>query len=154
MAGVDPGSRLGVPVSLGIGALAVWRVSSLVVHEDGPANLVVRVRALVDRTPLAGVMDCFACTSVWVGGVVAVALFGGRLPAREVAVAAVALSGAAMLAERVLDVGRYDFLPEPETDSPLVTVVGLAGKDHATKLATAAHRGDLELNVKIADAST
>ena len=124
MAGVDPGSRLGVPVSLGIGALAVWRVSSLVVHEDGPANLVVRVRALVDRTPLAGVMDCFACTSVWVGGVVAVALFGGRLPAREVAVAAVALSGAAMLAERALatSVGD-DFMPEPETDSPLVTVV-------------------------------
>lgn len=121
---IDPRSTLGVAVSLVIGALAVWRVSSLVVHEDGPANLVVRARARVDRTPLAGVMDCFACTSVWVGGVVAVALFGDRLPAREVAVTAVALSGAAMFAERALAASEgEDYLPEPETDSPLVTVV-------------------------------
>lgn len=121
---VDPRSRLGVPVSLVVGVLAVWRVSHLVVHEDGPANLVVRIRALVDRTALAGLMDCFACTSVWAGGAVAVALFGGRLPAREVAVTAVAMSGAAMLAERALATSAADdYLPEPETDSPLVTVV-------------------------------
>jgi hypothetical protein len=124
MPGVDARSRLGVKGSLALGVLAVWRVSHLVVHEDGPANLVVRVRALVDRTPLAGMMDCFACTSVWVGGVVAVALFGGRLPAREVAVTALALSGAAMLAERALATSTDDhYLPEPETDSPLITVV-------------------------------
>lgn len=121
---VGPRSTLGVAGSLGIGALAVWRVSNLVVREDGPANLVVRARGLVDRTPLAGLMDCFACSSIWVGGVVAVALFGGRLPAREVAVTALALSGAAMLAERVLATSTSDeYLPEPDTDSPLVTVV-------------------------------
>lgn len=111
-------------MSLVVGVLAVWRVSSLVVHEDGPANVVVRARALVDRTPLAGLMDCFACTSAWAGGVVAVALFGGRLPAREVAVTAVALSGAAMLVERAFVTSAADdYLPEPETDSPLVTVL-------------------------------
>jgi len=121
---VDPRSRLGVAESFVIGVLAVWRVSNLVVHEDGPADLMVRARAVVDRTPLAGVMDCFACTSVWVAGLVAVALFGGRRPAREVAVTALALSGAAMLAERAIGEPASDaFLPEPETDSPLVTVV-------------------------------
>ncbi|MDQ7993594.1 MAG: hypothetical protein AAGC63_10930 [Propionicimonas sp.] len=109
--------------SLAVGTLAVWRVSRLVVHEDGPAGLVVRVRALVDRTPLAGVMDCFACTSVWVAPVVAVALFGGRLPARDVVVTAAALSGAAMLVERAVAGGGDGYLPEPETDSPLVSVV-------------------------------
>jgi hypothetical protein len=115
---------LGVAGSLVVGALATWRVSRLIVHEDGPANLVVRVRRAVDATPLAGVMDCFACTSVWVGWGVAAALFGGRLPVRDVAVAGLALSGAAVLAERTLEAVFADALmAEPEVDSPLVTVM-------------------------------
>ena len=81
----------------------------------------VRLRRAVDATPLAGLMDCFACTSVWVAGAVSVALFGGRLPLRDVAVSAVALSGAALLLEQVT--GDPGHLPEPEADSPLVTVL-------------------------------
>lgn len=108
-----------------IGALATWRVSRLIVTEDGPAQSVVRLRRAVDRTPLAGVMDCFACTSVWVGAGVAAVLFGGRLPLRDVALAGLALSGAAMLVERVA--GESDYLPEPDVDSPLVTVLDTDG---------------------------
>lgn len=122
---VRPGRRpLGVLTGLGVGALATWRVSRLLVAEDGPAQLVVRLRRAVDATPLAGVMDCFACTSIWVGSAVAVALFGGRLPARDVATLGLALSGAALLTEGLLT-GRDDqgFVPEPDVDSPLVTVL-------------------------------
>jgi len=115
---------LGAAGSLVVGALATWRVSRLIVHEDGPANLVVRVRQSVDATPLAGLMDCFACTSVWVGWGVAAVLFGGRLPVRDVAVAGLAMSGAALLAELTLEtISAEQLMPEPATDSPLVTVV-------------------------------
>lgn len=113
--------RLGTVLALGLGTLATWRVSRLIVAEDGPGEALVRLRRSVDGTPLAGLMDCFACTSVWVGSGVAVALLGGRLRVRDVAVAALALSGAAMLVERV--VAEPDFLPEPEVDSPLVTLL-------------------------------
>jgi len=117
--------RLGVAGALLVGSLTTWRVSRLIVHEDGPANLVVRVRQSVDATALAGLMDCFACTSVWVGWGVAAVLFGGRLPVRDVAVAGLALSGAALLAERTLEAICAEApVPEPEVDSPLVTVIG------------------------------
>ena len=112
--------RPGLGGSLLVGTLATWRVSRLIVTEDGPAQAVVRLRRAVDQTPLAGLMDCFACTSVWVGAGVAAVLFGGRLPLRDVAVAGLALSAAAMLVERV---AGEDYLPEPDVDSPLVTVV-------------------------------
>lgn len=120
-----PGRRpLGVLTGLGIGTLATWRVSRLIVTEDGPAQLVVRLRRAVDATPLAGVMDCFACTSIWVGSAVAAALFGGRLPLRDVVTVGLALSGAALLTERLLgDPDVPGYLPEPDRDSPLITVL-------------------------------
>jgi drug/metabolite transporter (DMT)-like permease len=115
---------LGVRTALLVGAAATWRVSHLIVHEDGPGQLVVKLRALVDRTPLAGVMDCFGCTSLWAGAATAAVLFGGRLPLRDVLVVGAALSGAALLAQRALEVvERPEYLPEPAEESPLVTVI-------------------------------
>ena len=113
--------RRGAIAAAGLGTLATWRASRLIVSEDGPGDALVRLRRSVDGTPLAGLMDCFACTSVWVGAGVAAALLGGRLPVRDVAVAAFALSGAAMLIERA--VAEPDYLPEPDRESPLVTVL-------------------------------
>lgn len=113
--------RPGLAGSLLLGTLATWRVSRLIVSEDGPGQSVVGLRRAVDETPLAGLMDCFACTSVWIGAGVAAVLFGGRLPLREVAVAGLALSGAALLVERVA--GEPGYLAEPDVESPLVTVL-------------------------------
>ncbi len=115
--------RLGTLVALGLGTLATWRVSRMIVSEDGPGEALVGLRRSVDGTPLAGLMDCFACTSVWVGGGVAAMLFSGRLRARDVAVAGLALSGAAMLVERAAAEPAY--LPEPVEDSPFVTVTDI-----------------------------
>ena len=112
--------RPGLVGSLVVGTLATWRVSRLIVTEDGPGQVVVRLRKAVDDTPLAGLMDCFACTSVWIGAGVAAVMFGGRLPLRDVAVGALALSGAALLIEEAT---RRGYLPEQVKDSPLVTVL-------------------------------
>jgi hypothetical protein len=59
------------PLLLTLYALATWRLSSLLCHEDGPADVLKRFR---QRTTLGGVLDCVWCCSVWVG--LAFAVFG------------------------------------------------------------------------------
>ncbi|MFV0374839.1 hypothetical protein [Microbacterium sp.] len=109
-------------LTLVVGALATWRLSRLLVAEDGPGGVIVRLRAAVDRTPARGMLDCFGCTSVWVG--LGIAALLGR---RAAVVTGLALSGAAWFAELVrtdrASAAFDDALPEPEIDSPLVTVV-------------------------------
>ncbi len=46
-------------------ALAVWRLTHLIVAEDGPWNLVVKLRAWLGDSEAGRGMDCFYCSSVW-----------------------------------------------------------------------------------------
>lgn len=92
MSGTGPATRFAV------GALAVWRVTHLLAEEDGPADAVVRLRARLGTSQLGRLMDCFACTSVWVAAPVSLAVAGRP---RDVPVTWMALSGAACLLERV-----------------------------------------------------
>jgi uncharacterized protein DUF1360 len=80
-----------------LAVLAVWRVTHLLAAEDGPADLVLRLRAALGNGFLGRLMDCFYCLSVWVAA--AFAPFVTRRPA-ELLVAWLALSGAACLLER------------------------------------------------------
>jgi hypothetical protein len=48
------------------GALAVWRLTHLLVAEDGPFELVARFRQRIRSGSLAGVIDCFYCLSLWI----------------------------------------------------------------------------------------
>jgi len=79
------------------GALATWRVTHLITHEDGPGRLVARLRARAGTGTLGQAMDCFACASVWVAAPVAV--LAARRP-REALLLWGACSGAACLLER------------------------------------------------------
>jgi len=45
-------------------SLAVWRVTALLVHDEGPGGVFVRLRELSDA--VGGPLNCFWCTSVWV----------------------------------------------------------------------------------------
>jgi hypothetical protein len=93
-----------------VAVLATWRLTHLLAKEDGPADLVVRLRAQLGSGRLGGVMDCFQCLSLWVA--VPMAFFVGRI--RESAVLVLtwlALSGAACLLER--------FCPEPLVIQPM-----------------------------------
>ncbi len=49
-----------------VAVLAVWRVSHLLAHEDGPWDLVVRIRKRLGSGFLGKLADCFYCLSVWV----------------------------------------------------------------------------------------
>jgi hypothetical protein len=78
-------------------ALAAWRLTHLLVEEDGPAEVVVRLRAFLGDGVAGRAMDCFYCLSMWVAAPLALAI--GRDPVAWL-VACLALSGAACLLER------------------------------------------------------
>ncbi len=80
-----------------LASLAVWRVTHLLVEEDGPADAVVRLRARLGNTQLGRLLDCFYCLSMWVA---APASFAAARSRREVPLTWLALSGAACLLER------------------------------------------------------
>jgi hypothetical protein len=81
-----------------LGALCVFRLSHLLVAEDGPWDLVVRIRRAAGSGVLGKLLDCFYCTSLWVA-VPFAWLLGQGLPERLLFIPA--LSGAAILLERI-----------------------------------------------------
>jgi hypothetical protein len=88
------------PVSfyvLTLGVLATWRVTHFLQAEDGPADIVVRLRGRLGNGALGRLLDCFYCLSVWVAAPVAIWI-GQRWDERGLLV--LALSGGAILLER------------------------------------------------------
>jgi Protein of unknown function (DUF1360) len=82
----------------GVAALATWRVTHLLANEDGPADVIVRMREKLGDSQLGALMDCFQCASMWVA--IPFAFFAARKPADRVA-AWLALSGAACIIQEV-----------------------------------------------------
>jgi hypothetical protein len=79
-----------------IGVLAVWRVTHLLNAEDGPWDLIVRMRSVATGF-WAGLLDCFNCLSLWIAA--PVALFFSHRPL-EWLLTWLALSGGACLLDR------------------------------------------------------
>ena len=50
----------------GVAVLGVWRVTHLLHAEDGPWDLVARLRAKARGRLATSVLGCFYCLSVWV----------------------------------------------------------------------------------------
>jgi Protein of unknown function (DUF1360) len=80
-----------------LASLATWRVTHLLAEEDGPADIVVQLRARLGTSRLGELMDCFYCLSAWVAAPLSLAIV--RRP-REAPLTWLALSGAACLLER------------------------------------------------------
>lgn len=88
-----------------IAALAVWRFTHLVVHEDGPWHLIARVRGFA-----GSFLSCFYCFSLWVAVPTAFLLRPALL---DFVVLWLALSGAACLLERAVpETVVIEHLPE------------------------------------------
>lgn len=79
-----------------LSALATWRLSSLLVNEDGPAHVFKRLRVWAELHSgfLADLLACVWCCSVWVAAIMP---FMPR-PVRQW----LALSAAAILIEEAL----------------------------------------------------
>ena len=72
-----------------IAALAVWRLSVLLVEEDGPRHIFARLRSrvgievypdgtvIVPGTIIAGVLACARCCSVWLAVPATLVLWSG-----------------------------------------------------------------------------
>ena len=86
-----------------IAVLGVWRVTHLLVAEDGPWNASARLRELAGSGVWGKLLDCFACLSLWVA--VPFALAVGVLVAGttwlEGLLLWLGLSGGSMLLERL-----------------------------------------------------
>lgn len=97
-------------VRFAVGALATWRVTHLLAEEDGPARVMVRLRARAGDGWAGELLDCFYCMSIWVALPAAVTVAPRR---SEIPVACLALSGAACLLERVTAVARIEIPGDP-----------------------------------------
>jgi hypothetical protein len=81
-----------------LAVLATWRVTHLLASEDGPWDIIVRLRGRLGNGVVGSLMDCFQCLSIWIGAPVAF-LFSHS--AGEWMLYWLALSGAACLLERL-----------------------------------------------------
>jgi hypothetical protein len=81
-----------------LAVLATWRVTHLLSYEDGPADIVFRLRRRLGHGPIGGLMDCFNCLSFWIAA--AAAFFLSTRPILWL-MSWLALSGAACLVERL-----------------------------------------------------
>src|SRR5215469_16497577 len=85
---------IGIWLRFVLGVCATWRISHLLVHEDGPARVLARLRRRVGT-----MLDCFGCVSLWIAIPLALYAAPGTL---DRVVAWLALSGAAFLLESAL----------------------------------------------------
>ena len=80
-----------------LAALAVWRVTHLLAHEDGPWGLLRAVRRVASASGAGGLVNCFYCLSTWIA--LPAGWFAGDTWL-ERTFAWLAASGAAILLER------------------------------------------------------
>jgi hypothetical protein len=85
-------------MSFVVAVLATWRVTHLLANEDGPAEVVFRLRRWLGESPIGGLIDCFNCLSLWIAAPLAL-FVSTSLPTWLVSW--LALSGAACLLERL-----------------------------------------------------
>ncbi len=83
---------------LALGILSVWRVTHLLNAEDGPWDLVVRLRRRAGTGFWARLLDCFYCLSLWIAAPLAY-FIGSRWFERLLLW--LALSAGAILLERL-----------------------------------------------------
>ena len=110
-----------------LAVLATWRISHLVAFEDGPGEIVARLRR---RAPagLRRMLDCIYCLSMWVSA--PAALWVTRDPL-DWFVTTLAVSGAACVVERLGDrpvvIRPLDAVDEREDADELLRTTTHAG---------------------------
>jgi hypothetical protein len=118
-----------------VAILATWRVTHLLANEDGPADLIVKFRALLGQSLAGRLMDCFNCLSLWIAA--PAALFVARRPL-DWLFSWLALSGAACLLERIgqapVDIQPISEPPEGDAGHVLWSeTIGSAEPLHASE---------------------
>jgi hypothetical protein len=81
-------------------SLVVWRFTHLISGEDGPFDIVFRLRKKAGEGFWGKLMDCFYCCSVWVALIIIICV---GLEWKQTILFWWALSGAACLLERITE---------------------------------------------------
>ena len=84
--------------AVAVSVLAVWRLTHLIVAEDGPWNVFLQLRRASAALRLNRATDCFYCASVWIAIPFALLIAGEW---RTIAICIPALSGGAIMLERL-----------------------------------------------------
>ncbi|MFL6260499.1 MAG: hypothetical protein ACJ76Y_12365 [Thermoanaerobaculia bacterium] len=116
---------------IGLAILCVWRITHLLQAEDGPWDLVVRLRRVAGGGFAGELLDCFYCLSLWISAPFA---WGSGETWRERLLLWPALSAVAIFLER---------LTAPPTGSPPVSFVAdeIEDKKEAPPCSAAARNG-------------
>jgi len=80
-----------------LATLVIWRVTHLLAAEDGPWDLIARMRNTLGNSVFGRLMDCFGCLSIWVSIPFA---FIGSGSIKDDLLIWLALSGSSFLLER------------------------------------------------------
>lgn len=83
---------------LALGVLAVWRVTHILNAEDGPWDIVLRLRRLAGSGFAGHLLDCFYCLSIWIAAPAAIWIGQGI---KERCLLWPAISAGAILLERL-----------------------------------------------------
>jgi hypothetical protein len=98
---------------LALGVLAVWRITHLLFGEDGPGNILVKLRQRFGSSLAGQVLDCFYCLSVWIALPFALVIGADW---KERLLLWPALSGGAILLERSTGSARTPSVPYFEAE--------------------------------------
>lgn len=85
-------------IKYGVLVIIVWRLTHLISAEDGPFEIIIKLRKRAGNGFLGKLMDCFYCLSIWIG--IAVALYVTR-QWDQVILLGLYYSGAAILLEKL-----------------------------------------------------
>ena len=79
--------------------VVVWRLTHLISAEDGPFDLIIKLRKAAGDSFFGKLMDCFYCLSIWIGLLIAGYAAGGSL--MEMIILSLYYSGASILLEKL-----------------------------------------------------
>jgi hypothetical protein len=91
-------NELSTWMRLVLAVFATWRITHLLAREDGPVDIIVRLRSVVGNGMLGKLMDCFYCLSIWIAAPFAFVICKNPI---DIFLSWLALSGAACLLERL-----------------------------------------------------
>jgi hypothetical protein len=120
-----------------LSVLCVWRVTHLLQAEDGPADLLVRLRRMAGSGFAGKLMDCFDCLSLWVAAPLAYWVPQTRL---EKLLWWPALSAGAILLERATSPRNGDapavYFEDEEKSDVLLRTEESTAEEHVERICT------------------
>ncbi|HKR04937.1 MAG TPA: DUF1360 domain-containing protein [Bacteroidia bacterium] len=78
--------------------IVVWRLTHLISLEDGPFDLIIKLRKAFGNSFFGKLMDCFYCLSIWIG--FGIAFFTGK-SLEEIILLTLYYSGASLIVEKL-----------------------------------------------------